>query len=134
MTRFALFFLTATLSLPTLARAQFDTDSLRKAAGQAGKAAAGQAEERGRGAAKKVANDKLEKSLNQKLLDESRKNQCAFKSGSDEFEGNCDDKVNNLFNIAPPATPQTVSQALYAGSPYYDRIGRYYILGVRIRM
>jgi len=43
-------------------------------------------------------------------------------------------KINNLCNIAPPATPQTVSQALYAGSPYYDRIGRYYILGVRIRM
>jgi len=43
-------------------------------------------------------------------------------------------KVNNLFNIAPPATPQTVSQALYAGSPYYDRIGRYYILGVRVRL
>ena len=43
-------------------------------------------------------------------------------------------KVNNVCNIAPPATPQTVSQALYAGSAYYDRIGRYYILGVRIRL
>jgi outer membrane receptor protein involved in Fe transport len=42
-------------------------------------------------------------------------------------------KVNNLCNIAPPATPTTVTQALYAGSAYYDRIGRYYILGVRVR-
>src|SRR5213075_3155541 len=51
-----------------------------------------------KGTAKKAGSEKLEKSINQKLLEESRKNQCTFKSGSDEFEGSCDDKVQNLFN------------------------------------
>ena len=88
----------AALLLGSAAQAQFDQESLKKAAGEAGKKAAGEAEQRGRGEAKKVANKKLEDQINEKLLDEARKNQCSFKSNSDQFEGNCDDKVQNLFN------------------------------------
>jgi len=88
----------AALLLAFAARAQVDTEALKKAAGEAGKTAAGQAEERGRGAAKKAGSGELEKKINENLLEEARKNQCAFKSGSDQFEANCDDKVQNLFN------------------------------------
>ena len=88
----------AALVVAFAARAQFDPESLKKAASEAGKTAAGQAESRGRDTVKKAGSDQLEKKINEKLLDDARKNQCAFKSGSDEFEGNCDDKVQNLFN------------------------------------
>ena len=90
--------LAAALLSATAARAQFDAESLKKAAGEAGKSAAGQAEEKGRASAKKAGSDQLEKKINEKLLGDARKNQCVFKSGSDQFEGNCDDKVQNLFN------------------------------------
>ena len=46
---------------------------------------------------KDVAN-KLEKELNKRLLDESRKNQCSFKSDSDELEPGCDGKAQKLAN------------------------------------
>ena len=95
---FRLPLLLAALLFTTAVRAQLDTESLKKSAEQAGKGAAGQAEEKARGTAKKAGSDRLEKAINEKLLDESRKNQCTFKSGSDQFEGNCDDKVQNLFN------------------------------------
>ena len=90
--------LAAVLLSVTAARAQFDAESLKKAANEAGKSAAGQAEEKGRASAKKAGSDQLEKKINEKLLGDARKNQCAFKSGSDQFEGNCDDKVQNLFH------------------------------------
>jgi OOP family OmpA-OmpF porin len=90
--------LAAALLLAGAARAQLDTESLKKAAREAGKNAAGQSEEKARGAAKKAGSERLEKQINEKLLDEARKNQCAFKSGTDQFEGNCDEKVQNLFN------------------------------------
>ncbi len=83
--------LAAALLLSAGVRAQLDTDALKKAA-------AAQAEEKGRDAAKGAASGTLEKKINEKLLDEAKKNQCAFKSGSDQFEGNCDDKVKNLFD------------------------------------
>jgi outer membrane protein OmpA-like peptidoglycan-associated protein len=88
----------AAVLIPLAVHAQIDTEALKKQAGEAGKSAAGEAEQKAKGTAKKAGSEKLEKSINQKLLEESRKNQCAFKSGSDEFEGNCDDKVQNLFN------------------------------------
>jgi len=90
--------LLAAALLPLAVRAQIDTEALKKQAGEAGKSAAGQAEEAARGTAKKAGSAQLEKSINDKLLEEARKNQCAFKSGSDQFEGNCDDKVQNLFD------------------------------------
>src|SRR4051812_7287408 len=73
------------LALATAARAQFDTDALKKAA-----------EEKARTEAKSAGTGQLEKQINDKLLEEARKNQCAFKSGSDKFEGKCDDKVDRL--------------------------------------
>jgi OmpA-OmpF porin, OOP family len=90
--------LAAALLFASASRAQLDTESLKKAARDAGKSAAGQSEAKARGAAKKAGSQQLEKQINEKLLDEARKNQCAFKSGSDQFDGNCDDKVQNLFN------------------------------------
>jgi len=91
-------FLIVPLLVAFAASAQFDTDQLKKAAQEAGKSAAGQAEDKGRGAAQKAGAAELEKKINEKLLDDSRKNQCAFKSGSDQFEGNCNDKLDNLYN------------------------------------
>lgn len=88
----------ALLLIAPAAFAQFDTKSLQNAAQEAGKSAAGQAEEKGRGAAQKAGAGALEKKINEKLLDDSRKNQCSFKSGSDEFEGNCADKLDNLYS------------------------------------
>jgi len=92
---FAIF---AALFFAAAARGQIDTESLRKSAREAGKSAAGQAEQKARGSAKKAGAQQLEKQINEKLLEESRKNQCSFKTGTDQFEGNCDDKVQNLFN------------------------------------
>jgi OOP family OmpA-OmpF porin len=92
----------AAILFTTGARAQFDSNALKKqaeeAAKGAGKTAAGQAEQKGKGQARKVANRELEQKINDKLLAEAKKNQCAFKSGSDQFQGKCDDKVQNLFN------------------------------------
>jgi outer membrane receptor protein involved in Fe transport len=42
-------------------------------------------------------------------------------------------KINNLLDADPPATPNIISQTIYASSPFYDRTGRYYIGGVRVR-
>lgn len=108
---FALF---ATLLFAATVRAQLDSESLKKAAREAGKTAAGQTEQKARGAAKKAGSQRLEKQINEKLLEEARKNQCSFKSGSDEFEGNCDDKVQNLFNALVDAK-KTLTDAGVSG-------------------
>jgi OmpA-OmpF porin, OOP family len=42
------------------------------------------------------ASSQLEKQINTHLLEESRKNQCSFKSGSDELEKGCDPKARRL--------------------------------------
>ena len=42
-------------------------------------------------------------------------------------------KVNNLLDKDPPATPNTITQTIYASAPFYDRVGRYYIAGARLR-
>jgi len=53
--------------------------------------------------AKKVAGDaatkKLEKEINTRLLDEGRKNQCSFKTDSDQLEPGCDQKMKKLSNV-----------------------------------
>ena len=41
---------------------------------------------------------KLEKEVNQRLLAESRKNQCSFKTDSDQLEKGCDPKARRLAN------------------------------------
>lgn len=40
----------------------------------------------------------VEKEVNKRLLDESRKNQCSFKSDSDELTKGCDPKARRLAN------------------------------------
>jgi len=70
--------LCAALFFVSAARAQLDTESLKQAARDAGKNAASHSEAKARGAAKKAGSQQLEKQINEKLLEEARKNQCAF--------------------------------------------------------
>ena len=87
MTTPARLILLATVLFSFQARAQFDTNALKK-----------QAEGAARSGAKSAGQKQLEDRINNQLLDDARKNQCVFKTGSDQFEGNCDEKVQNLFN------------------------------------
>jgi OmpA-OmpF porin, OOP family len=50
----------------------------------------------GKQAAGKAAVGEVEKKVNAKLLEEGRKNQCSFKTDSDQFQGNCSQKLKNL--------------------------------------
>jgi OmpA-OmpF porin, OOP family len=43
-----------------------------------------------------AAAGKLEKEVNKRLLEESRKNQCSFKTDSDQLEKGCDSKAKRL--------------------------------------
>lgn len=49
-------------------------------------------------AAGSATTGKLEKEVNKRLLDEGRKNQCSFKSGTDVLEPGCDAKMKKLSN------------------------------------
>lgn len=98
MTRSSTLALAGALLFAGASRAQFDSDALKKAAQQAGTTAEGKAEEKGRDTANKAGREELERKINEKLLDEAKKNQCSFKSSSDQFEGKCGDKVQNLFD------------------------------------
>src|SRR3954468_6510526 len=49
-------------------------------------------------AAGKATTGKLEGEINQRLLAESRKNQCSFKSDTDVLDKGCDKKMRNLAN------------------------------------
>jgi outer membrane protein OmpA-like peptidoglycan-associated protein len=51
------------------------------------------------GAAGNAARDKAVKEANAKLLAEGRKNQCSFKSDSDELAPGCDSKVKKLASV-----------------------------------
>ncbi len=46
---------------------------------------------------------KLEKEINRRLLDESRKNQCSFRTDSDQLEKGCDPKARRLANAVVDA-------------------------------
>ena len=50
------------------------------------------------GAGENVARDKAIKEMNAKLLAEGRKNQCSFKTDSDELAPGCDAKLKKLTN------------------------------------
>ncbi len=70
--------LVATLAVaPVLAPAQTPWDAAKQVAG-------------------KSATGGLEKQINKKLLEEGRKNQCSFKSGTAELEKGCDSKAKRL--------------------------------------
>ena len=64
-------------AVPAVSFAQNPLDQLKQSAGDAGKAA-------------------LEKRVNAKLMEDARKNQCSFKSGTDVLEPGCDQKLKKL--------------------------------------
>jgi OOP family OmpA-OmpF porin len=80
------------LSLALAAPAYAQFDSIMKSD------AAKKAMQQGENAAAAKANETVAKKVNAKLLSESRKNQCSFKSDSDELEKGCEKKAKNLAN------------------------------------
>jgi OmpA-OmpF porin, OOP family len=71
--------------------AQLNMDAIKK---EAGKTVEKKATETG----EKKANELVVKKVNAKLLAEGRKNQCSFKSGTDELAPGCDGKMKKLAN------------------------------------
>ncbi|MCE9667947.1 OmpA family protein [Myxococcus stipitatus] len=78
------------LAVPGVASAQSPLDSLKKSATDAGKGA-------------------VEKRINTKLMDEGRKNQCSFKTGTAELAAGCDAKLKKLANALIDAKKQLTS-------------------------
>jgi len=56
-----------------------------------------------------AATGKLEKEINKRLLAESRKNQCSFKTDSDELQKGCDPKARRLANALVDAKKRLAS-------------------------
>jgi len=56
-----------------------------------------------------AATGKLEKEINKHLLAESRKNQCSFKTDSDELQKGCDPKARRLANALVDAKKRLAS-------------------------
>jgi OOP family OmpA-OmpF porin len=86
--------LLASLLAGTPALAQMDLGGLAKKAGNAASSA-------GKG--------EVEKKVNAKLLADARKNQCSFKTDSDQLAPGCDAKVKNLTNALIEAKKQLVA-------------------------
>jgi OmpA-OmpF porin, OOP family len=59
-----------------------------------------------KGAAGKATTQKLEQQINQRLLAESRKNQCSFKTDTDVLDKGCDQKLRNLVTALVNAKKQ----------------------------
>lgn len=59
-----------------------------------------------KGAAGKASTQKLEQQINQRLLAESRKNQCSFKTDTDVLDKGCDQKLRNLVTALVNAKKQ----------------------------
>lgn len=78
------------LAVPGVAAAQSPLDSLKKAAGDAGKST-------------------VEKRVNTKLTDEAKKNQCSFKTGTAELAPGCDGKLKKLASALIDAKKQLTS-------------------------
>ncbi|MDD2701453.1 MAG: OmpA family protein [Sideroxydans sp.] len=57
------------------------------------------AKEQAREKARAEGNKKLAAQVNKRLLDEGRKNQCSFKSGTDKLEPGCGSKSKKLANV-----------------------------------
>jgi outer membrane protein OmpA-like peptidoglycan-associated protein len=84
-------------ALPTLAQADGLFDAVKQAANsEVGKTVSSKAVEATKGAVGKSVTGKVEKELNDRLLAEARKNQCSFKTDSDELEPGCDAKAKKL--------------------------------------
>ncbi len=85
------------------ARADGFLDAVKSAASNpevqnAAKQVGNKAVEATKGAAGKKLTAPLEKKVNDQLIKEARKNQCSFKSDSDELEPGCDGKAQKLAN------------------------------------
>jgi OmpA-OmpF porin, OOP family len=88
------------LAAPAVSFAQNPLEQLGKQAGQSlGNAAKGE----------------MEKRINTKLLDEARKNQCSFKSGTDVLEPGCDGKMKKLANALIDAKKQLSAGGVAGG-------------------
>lgn len=83
------------LAVPVVSFAQSPFSQLGKAVGDAGKGA-------------------VEKRINAKLLDEGKKNQCSFKSGTDQLDAGCDAKLKKLANALIDAKKQLESAGVKA--------------------
>jgi len=59
-----------------------------------------------KGAAGKATTQKLEQKINERLLSESRKNQCSFKTDTDVLDKGCDQKLRNLVTALVNAKKQ----------------------------
>jgi outer membrane protein OmpA-like peptidoglycan-associated protein len=59
-----------------------------------------------KGAAGKATTQKLEQQINQRLLAESRKNQCSFKTDTAVLDKGCDKKIRNLVDALVRAKKQ----------------------------
>lgn len=82
----------------TLAQKPEVQDAAKKAANKAVDAGKGLANKSGGKAGGKPILGQLEGEINNRLLAESRKNQCSFKSNSDQLEPGCEGKARNLAN------------------------------------
>jgi len=65
-----------------------------------------------KGAAGKATTQKLEQQINQRLLSESRKNQCSFKTDTEVLEKGCDRKLRNMVTALIDAKKQLNSANL----------------------
>ena len=65
-----------------------------------------------KGAAGKATTQKLEQQINQRLLSESRKNQCSFKTDTEVLEKGCDQKLRNMVTALIDAKKQLNSANL----------------------
>ena len=91
----SLMVLAAVLFAPTLALAQSPLDALGKVAADSGKA-------------------EVEKRVNEKLLQDARKNQCSFKSGTAELAPGCDTKLKKLTSALVDAKRQLDSAGVHS--------------------
>lgn len=80
---------------PTLVHAGLMDEINKRAGGDMGDKIAHKAEE----SARAGANKEIAAKVNQRLLAESRKNQCSFKSGTDALEPGCDTKARKLAGV-----------------------------------
>jgi len=80
---------------PVVAHAGLMDDINKSAGGDLGSKVADQAKEK----AKAEGNKKIASQVNAKLMAEARKNQCSFKSGTDELEAGCGNKSKKLAQI-----------------------------------
>src|SRR5207253_347685 len=105
--------LIAMLFVGPAALAQVDLGSMAKKAGES---------------ASKAAKDEVEKKVNAKLLADARKNQCSFKTDSDQLAPGCDAKIKKLTNALIEAKKQLqaagVSPFKFEVSGHTDSAGK----------